>query len=816
MAYRRRLALTQEELADRSGLSVRTIRDIESGRARVPRPASVRRLADTFGLRGEERDAFHRHAAGAEEPTPRDALPGRGVGVVPAQLPADVPSFTGRRAELARLDALLARAGVAGPTSQVPGSGAPGAREVGAVVISALSGTAGVGKTALAVHWAHRVADLFPDGQLYANLRGFDPSGRVMAPSEAVRGFLVALGVQPDRMPYTVDAQVALYRSLLAGKRILVVLDNARDADHARPLLPGTATALAVVTSRNQLTPLLATEGAHPLTLDLLSVAEARDLLTRRLGRDRVAAEPEAVEAIVTACARLPLALTIVAARAQQTGFPLATIAAELDTAGHRLDALDAGDATSQVRAVFSWSYTALSPPAARLFRLLGLHPGPDVSAAAAAGLAGVPPEPARRLLVELARASLVTEHVPGRYAFHDLLRAYAGDVACADEPDEARRAALTRMFDHYAHTAHAADRLLKAHRDAMPLPLPPPAAGCDPERLVDSRAATAWLSTEQPVLRAALRQAAADGFAAHAWQITWGLDTILDRRGLSHERVGAWQVALAAAQRLDDPAAQAYAHRRIARAGNRLGRHAEAAHHLGRSLELYVVTGDRAGQGDSHYDLAGLRYREGRPEDALHHAQEALELYRATGDRRGQAFALNTLGLCHAGLGDHRAAVVSCEEALELIESLGDADAAAATWDSLGYAHHNLGEHDRAAECYGRALELIRELGGLYEEADVLTHLGDTRQAAGDPVAAGAAWRDALEILSHIESPDADAVRARLRDLDRRASAPGPADSAAPSDPGTVPARHTAPARRPRRSPPTAPSGRMRNRPTR
>ncbi|MDT5035042.1 MAG: hypothetical protein QOE03_227, partial [Micromonosporaceae bacterium] len=315
-------------------------------------PGSGLRAAQRAVLRGdpEAPDAPARVApaasAGGAEAGAGAAEVRAGSAVVPAQLPADVYGFAGRDEPLARLDGLLA-----GPP--MAASGRPSA-----VVISAVSGTAGVGKTALAVHWAHRVADRFPDGQLYVNLRGFDPGGQVMDPADAVRGFLDALGVAVERIPASLDAQAALYRSLVAGKRILVVADNARDANQVRPLLPGTATALVVVTSRNQLTSLLASGGAQPLALDVLSATEARAMLIRRLGVGRIDAEADAVEQIITACAGLPLALAIVAARAQQSGFPLAGIAADLDKTELRLDALDAGDTTTDVRAVFSWSYT--------------------------------------------------------------------------------------------------------------------------------------------------------------------------------------------------------------------------------------------------------------------------------------------------------------------------------------------------------------------------------------------------------------------------------------------------------------------------
>ncbi len=373
--------------------------------------------------------------------TTAPALPGL------AQLPSALPGFTGRTAELACLDATMAT-----------------------MALAAISGTAGVGKTALAVHWAHRVAAQFPDGQLYVNLRGFDPAGAgaALEPSLALHGFLDALGVPANRVPEDLAAQSALFRSLVADKRILLMLDNARSADQVRPLLPGSPGCLTLVTSRDQLAGLVAADGAVPLALDLLSTADARDLLTRRLGELRVAAEPAPVDSIITACARLPLALAIVAARAAaHPSFPLAAIAAELAEATSALDPFDGGDLTTDVRAVFSWSYRALGDPAARMFRLLGLHPGPDIAVAAAASLAAVPLGQARAQLTELTRAHLLTEHAPGRYAFHDLLRAYAGE--------------LTRVHDDQACSANSGrpgTGPLPAHRGprgeadgAIPLP---------------------------------------------------------------------------------------------------------------------------------------------------------------------------------------------------------------------------------------------------------------------------------------------------------------------------------------------------------
>jgi tetratricopeptide (TPR) repeat protein len=635
------------------------------------------------------------------------------------------------------------------------------------VVITAIGGTAGIGKTALVVHWAHRVADRFPDGQLYVNLRGYDPGGQVMDPAEAVRRFLDALGVPPERIPADLDAQAALYRSHLSGRRMLIVLDNARDTAQVRPLLPGASTCLVLVTSRNQLAGLVAADGAHPITLDVLTPGEARELLARRLGATRVAAEPEAVEEIITCCVRLPLALAIVAARASaQPHVPLHFLAGELRDTGGRLTALSTtDDPYTDVRAVFSWSYHALSPDAARLFRLLGLHPGPDLAVPAAASLARLPASGVRPLLAELTRASLLAEHVPGRYTFHDLLRAYATDLTHSIDPDQPRRAATHRMLDHYLHTAYTADRLLDPARD--PITLTPPQPGVTPEHPADYQQALAWFTAEHAVLLAAVDHAAATGFDAHTWQLAWTLVTFLYRRGHWHDWAAAGRVAVAAAGRLADPTAQAHAHRNLANAYTRLGRFDDAHAQLRHALDLYHQAGDQVGQAHTHFNLSRLWERQGRPAQALDHARQALDLYRATGHQNGQADALNAVGWYHVLLGEHRQALTYCQQALTLHQELGDRYGQAATWDSLGYAHHHLSHHTPAITCYQRALGLYRDLGDRYNEATILTHLGDTHHAAGNPTAARDAWQQALTILDELDHPDAEQVRAKLATLD-------------------------------------------------
>jgi DNA-binding SARP family transcriptional activator len=672
--------------------------------------------------------------AGGAEPrglAARGVDPGR---VVPAQLPADVRGFTGRAAELSTVDGLSA----------------------GTV---AITGTAGVGKTALAVHWGHQATPRFPDGQLYVNLRGFDPAGEALDPARAVRGLLDALGVPPERVPSNLDGQIALYRGLLGGRRMLVLLDNARDAEQVRPLLPGSPTCLTLVTSRDQLAPLVA-EGARPLALGLLSTVEARELIAARLGSG---ADPGAVDDVVAACAHLPLALCIAAARAEITGFPLATLAAELAAVGDRLGALDAGDPATQVRAVFSWSYAALSAPAARLFRLLGLHPGPDVSVAATASLAGVPPAGAAALLGELARASLVGADSPGRYTRHDLLTAYAAELTAAVDPAADRQAALARMVAHYVHTAHAG-RLLHDPGTRVPpwLPLGPPPAGVTPEPLVDSEAGFAWVAAELPVLRGIWRLPGVD---AQIWQLAWGLSVVLDRMARWREWAAAWRAAVAAAERLGDRGATGYACRELAEAYVWLGDYPAAYVQLERAMELCAAVGDKVGAGSAHLSYGVAVGRQGDNERAVAELEEALRYYQAAGFEGGQASALNCASWGYALLGQKERALDYCRQALVLYRRTRFRWGEAAAHENMGWAYHQAGEYAEAVPWYRESVRLYAEVGDRYQEADTHVHLGDALSALGERDQARAAWADALAILDAMGHPEADGVRAKVAD---------------------------------------------------
>jgi tetratricopeptide (TPR) repeat protein/transcriptional regulator with XRE-family HTH domain len=751
----------QNTLARRIGKSQAAVSEILNGKIRQP-PCWTDVEAIVTACAGNEADAgavlarwrheremlaqFAREWRRAGGRNGSRALAGQRT-PVPQQLPADLPAFAGRVAELTELDHLL--------SANSPGS---------AVVVSTVSGTAGVGKTTLAVHWAHGVAAQFPDGQLYVNLRGFGPGRQAVDPADAVRGFLGALGVPPQGVPDGLDAQAALYRSLLSGRRMLVLADNARDSAHARPLLPGTPGCLALVTSRSQLRGLVI-DGARPIGLGLLTAAESRELLARRIGHRRVAAEPQAVGDIINQCARLPLALAIAAARAASgRHFPLSVLAAELCESHGRLDAFGSDEPESDMPAVFSWSYHALTPAAARLFRLLGLHLGPDISVLAAASLAGMPPQAARPRLAELASAHLITEHVPGRYALHDLLRAYAVGQALDADPCQERQQALRRVLDHYLHTAHTAARLLQPHRD--PITLSPPLPGATTGSLADHEQAMNWFTEERAVLLAAADHAAAAELDTHTWQLAWTLWTFLDRQGLWHDQAATQRAAVAAAQRLGDSHAQARAHRALGHAYSQLGRFDDARIEFRHALDCYGRAGDQAGQSHTHNDLAFVWERQGRHADALVHALQALDLSRAAGHQPGQANALNTVGWIQVQLGDYQQAVICCQRALALRQNLGHRQGQADAWDSLGYAQHHLGHHSEAVTCYQQALGLWQDLGARYREAGTLIRLGATHNSAGDLHAARGALQDALAILDDLGHPDAEQARTKLADL--------------------------------------------------
>lgn len=771
---RRDSTLTYRELAARTGWSQTAIAEYFTARTLPPTdrldallallgatPAEQRALA-TARDRVEE---ANRRARGG-----RSTPPKAGAGPVPHQLPAPPGMFTGRVAELALLDAAL-----------------DGDGDEGGPRLCAVGGMGGVGKTWLALHWAHAHPERFPDGELYADLRGFDPAGRPVDPAVVVRAFLEALGVSPAAIPAEQEAQGALYRGLTAGRRMLLVLDNALDTAQVVPLLPGGTSCAVLTTSRRRLTGLVTAHGAQAVALDVLPQDEARDLLAHHLGCGRLSLEPEAAAVLLACCAGLPLALGIVAAcAATHPDLSLAALAAELADRAHRLDALDAGEPRADLRAVLSWSTRALSPDAARALGLLGIAPGPDVAPPAAARLLGLPPARTRVLLRELDHAHLVHRRGPERYRMHDLLRLHAAEHARAHTTAAERRAALRRVVGFYTETACAGARLLAPHRGA------PPLAPADGEAatgaaaaaaaaaevrlpLPDAAAAAGWFEAEHADLLAAQQAAHANGWAAQVWRLAWALDPYHRSRGHLEDQVAVWELAAAGADELPEPAVRAQARQLLGDAYAQLGRTGEALEHLALALESAERTGDVTARGEIHHSLGGAWERHGDDRRALEHALRALEVFRTLDDTYRQARALNGVGWLRTRLGRYAEACADCEAALALLRRhpadhrrLGESS----TLDSLGVIAHRLGEHGRALAYFDRALAICRAQGHTYLEADVLDHIAEARLAQGDGARARAAWERSHALLT-AQHRLAEAGRVR-KELDRLAPPPG------------------------------------------
>lgn len=701
-----------------------------------------KRLADQLGL-DPSQQLQELHAS-----ILRNAIPLVAANPVPVpigqtalrQLPAPVRHFVGRDAALDELDSLIAAAG----------------RD--AVMISVIHGTGGIGKTALAVRWAHRAAPRFPDGQLFVNLRGFDPTREPVTPGEAIRGFLDAFAIPADQIPVGVDAQASLYRTLLSERRMLVVLDNARHVDQVRPLLPGSSGCLVIVTSRNELTGLVAVEGAHPLTLDLLTAQEARHLLASHLGRARLDAEPGAVNELVARCARLPLALAIIAARAAaHPTFPLATFSAELADAQRRLDAVDGGDQFTQVRSVFSWSYQRLSTQAAHLFRLLGLHRGPDITVAAAANLAGIPFGQARQLLSDLARAHMVTEHMMGRYAFHDLLSAYATEQAQTYDAETERRAAVHRLLIYDVHAAAAADALLTPHRRRTPLPdqVPPgdlPAFPSHAEALV-------WLAAERGNLVAAVRQA----WEYHEYDLGWRLANLL--WGLFRlekhwdDWIGTDKMGLACAQACGDRKAEFTMLSSLGTATRELWQFDEARHYHQQALELSREIGDRRAEAQALNGLGAVWADMHQTQEARPYLIQALEIWREVGDRWGEAITICNLGEDELQDGRLDSARKHFVEALAIRREIGDRWGEATALSYLGQAYRADEQHDEAIRYLREALTIHRELRDYSMEALDLHHLGMAYRSLCQTELSETYLREALAIYRRLGMPAAEEV---------------------------------------------------------
>ena len=626
---------------------------------------------------------------------------------VPRELPPAVPGFTGRSAELQALTRLLDR---------------PGQHVSGAVVISAIGGTAGAGKTALAVHWAHQAADRFPDGQLYVNLRGYDP-GQPVPAADALAGFLRSLGVPGQGIPPGAEQRAARYRTLLAGKRMLIVLDNARDEQQVRPLLPANPDCLVIITSRSRLTGLAVAQGAHMLSLGLFTEAEARELLTRHLGAERVRAEPTAVTELFALCAGLPLALAIAAAHAAaRPSLPLGKLTAQMRDTPDTLDALETGDTATSLRAVFSWSYRHLDAEAARLFRLAGLHPGSDLELYAAAALTRATVPQARRALEVLARAHLIQPAAPGRYGMHDLLRAYASEQACATETRQ-QRAALTRLLDYYlAAAATAVDAMFPAEKHRRPQ-LPAPIM---PNRPVPSPGgAQDWLNTERSNLVAIARYSSVSGWPGHTVLLAGILYRYLQAGGHFLDAQAIYAAALDAAQQTGDLAGQAESLKNLGTFDAWQGNYQQAKHKLCQALRLFRQAGDGLGQARTLNYLGIIGWRQGHAKQAVGQFRHSLVHYRKLGDRLGESGALTSLGLVLMRQGHDDQAAHHHRESLAISRDLGHRHGEAIALGNLGEVLCHQGHYQQAADHLSNALAIYRELGDPHGEADALQNLG-------------------------------------------------------------------------------------------
>jgi DNA-binding SARP family transcriptional activator/Tfp pilus assembly protein PilF len=675
------------------------------------------RLADELGidpgaeLRRLHNSMLHKDpsldlAAGAGPAD--DGMPG----LIPSQLPSDVYGFTGRAADLARLDRLLSNDGTRP-----------------AAVISAIAGTAGVGKTALAVHWSHQVRDEFPDGQLYINLYGYSPMPAVR-PIDALSRLLRALGVPAEKVPTEVPDAAEMYRKLLADRRILVLLDNAGSAAQVRPLLPRSSGSLALVTSRNALAELVAQDGADQITLGVLSPDEARALLELLLGVDRIAAEQAATAELARLCSYLPLALRIAVANLGDDS--IAAYTAKL-TAGNRLAALAVeDDPKNAVRAVFDLSYAALSQPAQRLFRLLGLVPGSDFSVNVASNVADLPLADAERLLDELSAAHLINLDAPGRYGFHDLLRLHAAEHALAEEDEPARAAATARLYDYYLHTARAAvDQL---YPGIVQLPLPDWTTGdARPLGFDDRTQAMEWLDTERANLVVMVAHPAELTSRAAVWRLAGAFGIDLRRRGYWAEGVEVARAGLAAAVADGELHPQGVMHHGLSELFIFNSRYTESIEHLTRLLDISRQTEWAEGISTALSQLAIVHCNIGRPAEALRYIAEAIEVDRRLDWSLGLAVDLQSLALVQWELGRLDEAAARNEEALTLASRLDSGELTCISHGNLAEVYAAQGRIAEAREHLERAVSMSREFGDRSVEADFLGSLADVERLAGN-----------------------------------------------------------------------------------
>jgi tetratricopeptide (TPR) repeat protein/transcriptional regulator with XRE-family HTH domain len=771
--------LSQEELSAQSGVSVRAIGDLERGRTRWPHPGSVHRLADALRLTGEARAEF---VSAARRRLPRDtpAKPGTASDgrVAPRQLPPTVPVFAGRSNELASLSHVLTRPG-------------------GTAVITAIGGTAGVGKTALALRWGHLVAAEFPDGQLYVNLRGFGPSGTPMSPGYAVRLLLEGLDVSPERLPRSEEAQLNLYRSLLVGKRMLIVLDNARDETQVRPLLPGSLTCRVLVTSRNLLAGLTALDAAHPLLLDVLTETEAWDLLEQRLGAERLHADDGAAYQLIKASACLPLALSIIAARAaSRPDLSVTSIAAEL-TADRGLNAFTAGEPAADVRAVLTWSYRQLDNDAARAFRLAGLHPGSNLDPYKLAALTGMTLDQAQQALLALTKGGLIQRAGPDQYSMHDLLREYARELGKTHDSEPDQRTALTALFDFYLHTAYTASALMFPAESRRPPRVSAPATPVPP--FDDHTRAREWLDSELSSLVVISGYTTENGWLSHAAEMSAvlytylhvghhhaeavtihqhavkaaaragdhsaeglaiiGLATVDYRQGLFLDAIERYELALLRFEEAGDLARQVRVRHSVAIIYQVQGQFGRAFAHLRHALAYYRETGDWVKEGRVLYDVGYIHLRLGRYRQASRCLHQSLISYQKAGDQRFEAHLLTKIGEADFRQGYSQQAADRWQKAVAIMRDRGDRRGVADVLRYQGMASMRRGDHEQTVSYVQESLAVSREIDHSFGEADALCHLGLARLHQGHHQAALSNLDQALNLARKLHEPELTAT---------------------------------------------------------
>jgi DNA-binding SARP family transcriptional activator/tetratricopeptide (TPR) repeat protein len=696
-----------------------------------------RLLTEALGVEpGEELQRLHTRILGGPGD---DATDEAARHIVPRQLPPVVAGFAGREAEANQMDRLLEK------YEHDVGGGS---------TIVVITGMAGVGKTALAAYWSRRVADRFPDGQLWLDLRGYNRRAPV-TPHQSIAAVLRALGVPVADLPADLDGRIGLYRSVMDGRRVLLVLDNASGVEQVMPLLPGDVRSLVLITSRNELAPLIAVEGAHTLRVDPFTPDDARQMLEPRLGGERIRVEPAALDRIIANCYGLPLALAIVAARAaSRPSFSLTAIERQLTDAPNPLDRF----ATLDVRAVLSWSYRSLTEPGARLFRLLGLHPTADVSVAAAACLVGTAEAEATALLDELAAAHLLIEHTPDRFIMHDLLRAYAAELVAADDAAEA---ALHRLLDWFTRTALNARPLLQPTEVAVEAPARANAAPA--LDFGDERSARAWFEAERDNLLAAVELTHAHGFDDLCWRLAYATWVYLYLMGAWDDLLRSHETALRATERLGDRTGKAQLLAGIGVAYRAAGRPARAVEVHQRALAIFRSAGEVNGIAHALSNLSAAYRDVGDLDLALKCGEQSYSLEEALGQIGNMAISLYQIGMTLIAADRPDDALARIEYALRLFRKLGHHRGEARGLQLAATARRRLGRHEEAIEDYRAAVGIYDDIGDRWYQAAMLTTLGDAYHD-GQRVAEGRdAWARALALYEALDSPLATDVRSRL-----------------------------------------------------